>query len=90
MHPASGKKGVVVIYIMLQLYRKVLHLRRHVSCTFQTCLVHMPDMFCMHFRCISHTFQMSENVTLELSCTVLQIITFAVAEKGLEHKGGQR
>ena len=33
-------------------------------------LVCVPDVSCTHFRCVSHTFQMHLNITMELSSTV--------------------
>ena len=55
--PASGKKGVAVTYVLLQLYREVLHLHRCVLCTSQTHLVCVPDASCTRSRCILYVFE---------------------------------
>jgi len=77
--PRLAKKGMAVNQVLLQLYREVLCLRGHVSCTFRTCLVHAPDASRARSGCISYMFWMhlahvvfrkGANVTLELNCTV--------------------
>jgi len=68
-HPCLAKKGVVLMYVLLQLYHEVLRF----SCAFRKHIARISDASYTHFRHVSHTFQMHSNVTLELSCTVLEL-----------------
>jgi len=45
-------------------------LAKCILCAFRMRFMHVLHASCIHFRCISHTFQTRVNVTLELSCTV--------------------
>ena len=68
--PIWQKRGVALTYVLLQLYRKLLHLHRCISCTFRTRPAHVSNASCTRFRCILLPFQTRADFTLELSCTV--------------------
>jgi len=62
VHSHLAKRGVVLTYVLLQLYCEVLCLHRCILCASQTCPARVSG--------VSHAFQMHLNVTLELNCTV--------------------
>jgi len=71
-----AKKGILLTYVLLQLYHKGLHLHGHVSCGLR-----MHLMYTVHPRGVLHPLQARANVTLDLICTILLVYTVQLNSK---------